>query len=124
MRRGPGVHGHGARLGLWRPRIRFVADPVARLPRSLRQPRRIRVDGPNNHLADIAVLKSGSVLPSLTAESGMLVQPARLATECEFDRFGKGPRHRKGSDLDPITWEQCYALNKLSFPLTHHSPCE
>ncbi len=82
------------------------------------------MDGPNNHLADIAVLKSGSVLPSLTAESGMLVQPARPATECEFDRFGEGPRHGKGSDLDPITWRQCYALSKLTFPLTNHSPCE
>ncbi len=82
------------------------------------------MDGPNNHLADIAVLKSGSVLPSLTAESGMLVQPARPATEREIDRFGEGPRHRKGSHLDPITWKHCYALRKPTFPLTNHSPCE
>ena len=36
----------------------------------------------------------------------------------------KGRVAERGSDLDPITAEECHAQSELTLPLTNHSPCE
>ena len=89
------VRHHRPRAG-GRGRHRVDLDQLKQSPSAAPdQLRRIQVDGPDNHLAGkLAVLKSGTVLLSLTAESGKLVQPGRSAVDRRRNRdpLYLGPR--------------------------------